>query len=132
MKSIETITFHYNRNNDDFYLGPFGHTEFIDRQSGLLTPSSHVPHWMLTFSDNMSFYERWFNSLVASYDWIVRDFLFLPGQEKFLKNLFPELEPIPPMNELLQKVAVVLVNTHRALAPPRPSMPSKIAHLICC
>lgn len=85
---------------------------------------------MLTFSDEMSFYERWYNSLVVAFDWIVREFVFLPGQEKLMKEIFPQLEPIPPMNELLKKVAVVLVNTHRALAPPRPSMPSKVSLFI--
>lgn len=87
---------------------------------------------MLTFSDEMSFFERWYNSLVVAYDYIVREFVFLPKQEKLLKEIFPTLEPIPPMKELFKKVAVVLVNTHRAVEPPRPSMPSKISILIYC
>lgn len=27
--------------------GPFGHSDFIDRQRGLISPPSHVPHWVM-------------------------------------------------------------------------------------
>lgn len=88
---------------------------------------------MLTYSENMSFLERWFNTFVSIYDWAIRTFVYLPNEEKYTKEHFAHLEPLPSMNELIAKVAVVLVNTHRALSPPRPAMPSIIniggAHL---
>lgn len=35
------------RNINDFILqGPFGSPDFVDRQQGLLTPLSIVPHWV--------------------------------------------------------------------------------------
>lgn len=81
---------------------------------------------MLTFSDNMSFTERWYNTMVGLYDWIVRKFVYLRNEEEFTHRFFANLEPLPSMDELLQKVAVILVNTHRALSPPRPAMPGLI------
>lgn len=80
---------------------------------------------MLTYSDKMTFTERWYNVAVGFYDWIIRNFVYLPNEEEFTRRFFAHLEPLPSMDELLQKVAVILVNTHRALSPPRPSMPGK-------
>lgn len=80
---------------------------------------------MLTYSDKMTFTERWHNVAVGFYDWFIRKFVFLPSEEEFTRRFFAHLEPLPSMDELLQKVAVILVNSHRALSPPRPSMPCK-------
>ncbi|XP_031633897.1 UDP-glucuronosyltransferase 2B16-like [Contarinia nasturtii] len=112
---------------------PFGATDFNDRAMGLLTPSSFVPHYMLAYSEDMTFFQRWFNTIVIFYDWAFRTFVYLPSEEAFAKEHFAHLKPLPSMDELFQKVSIILVNTHRALSPPRPSMPSIIniggAHL---
>lgn len=107
-------------------LGPFGSPDFVDRQQGLLTPLSFVPHWAMPFSDNMSFYERWFNTIVSVYDWTLRTFAFLPTEEEYARKYFGHLAPLPSLNDLHKNVSIILVNTHRALSPPRPSLPSKL------
>lgn len=107
------------------FEGPFGSADFNDRETGLITPSSFVPHWLLSYTDNMPFVDRWYNSAVGLYDWLIRKFVFLKNEEEFTRKYFGHLEDLPSMDELLEKVAVILVNTHRALSPPRPSMPGK-------
>ena len=79
---------------------------------------------MLPFWDNMSFLERWFNVLFTAYDWAVRKFQYLPAEEELARKYFAHLAPLPSLEDLHRNVSIVLVNTHRALAPPRPSMPS--------
>lgn len=84
---------------------------------------------MLPFSDEMTFVERWFNSLVGSLEWAIRKFGYLPQEEGYTRKYFGHLGKLPTIDELHRKVALVLVNSHRALSPPRPSMPSIFTHL---
>lgn len=79
---------------------------------------------MLPFSDNMSYRERCFNTMVTIYDWLVRKFAFLPTEESYARKHFAHLAPLPTINDILRNVSLVLVNSHRAISPPRPSMPS--------
>lgn len=72
----------------------------------------------------MSFTERWYNTMVDIYDWIVRNWIYLPAEEDFAKQYFAAFAPLPPLNEIIRNVSLVLVNSHRAISPPRPSMPS--------
>lgn len=74
----------------------------------------------------MSFYERWFNTIVSTYDWAVRKFSYLPTVDEHARKYFSHLEPLPSIDDILRNVSMVFSNTHRALSPPRPSMPSKI------
>lgn len=80
---------------------------------------------MLPFTDDMSFSERWFNTIVTAYDYIVRKMAFLPTEEEYAKKYFAHLAPLPSLDDLLRNVSLTLVNTHIALSPPRPMMPSK-------
>lgn len=87
-----------------FYnIGPFGHSDSFDHSMGLLTPYSHVPHVFLTFSDNMSFTERWYNTMIGLYDWLVQYFVHIPLQNKIAKKYFSHLEPLPSIDDLLKK-----------------------------
>lgn len=78
---------------------------------------------MLPYSDNMSFSQRWFNTILSVYDWALRRFVYIPSQEELTKQYFAHLSPLPSMNDLMNNISVIFVNTHRALSPPRPAMP---------
>lgn len=79
---------------------------------------------MLPYSDNMTFAERWYNTLVGFYDWFIRYLYYLPNEKNFAKKHFAHLAPLPPLEELINNVSLTMVNSHRAITPPRPSMPS--------
>lgn len=79
---------------------------------------------MLAYSDNMSFIERWYNTLVTIVDAFVRNWIHLPSEERFAQKYFAHLAPLPPLKEILQNISLNLVNTHRAISLPRPTMPS--------
>lgn len=78
---------------------------------------------MLPYSDDMTFAQRMYNAVVTAYDWIVRRFVYIPAEEALVKKHFSHLEPLPSLDELVHNVSLNFVNTHRALAPPRPAMP---------
>lgn len=101
-------------------------SDFFDRQFGLLTPWSHVPHLVLTNSDNMSFSDRWYNAALSMCDWIVRRFLHVPWQTELANKYFSHLAPLPSIDDIVKNVSVILINTHRAVIPPRPAMPGVV------
>lgn len=78
----------------------------------------------MPYSDRMSFTERWYNTVLTAYDWFVRHFDYLPAEEATARKYFAHLAPLPPLDDLLRNISLTLVNSHRALSPPRPSMPS--------
>lgn len=89
---------------------------------GLLTPSSHVSNLLLPYSDNMSFTERWYNSMQAAFDWIVRRYIYFPQQNELARKYFGHLGEIPTVEELTKNISLTLINTHRSVQAPRPLM----------
>lgn len=80
---------------------------------------------MLPYSDDMTFAQRLYNTCVTVYDWLIRQFLYLPAEEALVKKYFSHLEPLPLLNDLVHNVSLNFVNTHRALSPPRSAMPGE-------
>lgn len=78
----------------------------------------------LPYSDNMSFVERWYNTFITMFDALVRNWIYLPAQEQLAQKHFAHLAPLPPLRDILNNISISLVNSHRAITPPRPSMPS--------
>lgn len=76
----------------EFILGTYGHSDFFDRAMGLLTPWSHVPHMLLSYTDNMSFQQRCYNVILSIYEWCHRNWIALPEQNGDAKEIFGFLE----------------------------------------
>lgn len=74
----------------------------------------------------MSFYERWYNTMLSICDWLIRRIFHIPGENALAKKYFSHLEPLPSIDDLMHSVSAVLVNTHRALSPARATMPGTI------
>lgn len=72
----------------------------------------------------MSFTERWYNTIVTVYDWIIRHTVYLPSERELVNKHFAHLAPLPPLDDIIRNVSMILINSHRAIAPARPSMPS--------
>lgn len=72
----------------------------------------------------MSFIERWYNALVSIADWTIRRWITIPAHNRIARKHFGHLGyDIPTIDELHQNVSIIFVNSHRSLAPPRPSLP---------
>lgn len=80
---------------------------------------------MLPYSDKMTFTQRWYNTMLTAYGFFVRHYKFLPSEEELARKHFAHLAPLPPLYNIIRNVSLILVNSHRAISPPRPSMPSK-------
>lgn len=93
---------------------------------GLLTPLSHVSNVMLGYTDKMNFFQRWYNTILTSFGWIVRRFVSIPKQTELVKEYFSHLEPLPSIDDLRKDISIIFVNAHRAISYPRPKMPGLI------
>lgn len=58
---------------------------------GMLTPLSHVPHMLLPYGDDMSYFERVYNVVLSAFDWWFRTFVTLPKQNTIAQRYFGHL-----------------------------------------
>lgn len=58
---------------------------------GLLTPWSFVPHFLLSYGDNMSYIERVYNVILSLYDWWFRTWVMLERQNEIAHRQFAHL-----------------------------------------
>lgn len=122
-KNIANIMLHWILCNQYWSSGPLGIMELFDQDMGLITPSSHVSHTMLTYTDNMSFIERYYSSMLTLYDWVLHKIAGNPLQNMLLRKHFDYLGPLPSIDEMRKNISLTFVNAHRSITPPRPSMP---------
>lgn len=120
------LAFGYKFNAPIVTICPYGIADFMDHDMGLLTPISHVSHVMLSYTDNMNFAQRWYNTMLTIYDWILREWHHFPMQNKILQQHFGHLESVPSVEKLRQNISIIFVNAHRSITHPRPSMPGLV------
>lgn len=58
---------------------------------GQLTPWSHVSHMLLSYGDDMSYFERVYNVIVSLYDWYYRNWVMLEQQNDIAHRQFAHL-----------------------------------------
>lgn len=61
--------------------------------------------------------------MLSIYDWVVREYLYIPLEEEVAKKYFAHLAPLPSLNDLMRNISVSFVNTNKAISPMRPAMP---------
>jgi glucuronosyltransferase len=107
--------------------GTLGFSDFMDRNMGLLTPWSFVPHPVLLYTDTMSFFQRCHNTILSLTDMFLRHYRYLPKQDKLVRQYFQTMpQPLPSVQELEKSISVMLINNHISTNPPRPSMPGLV------
>lgn len=100
--------------------------DHFDHEMGLQTPISHVSHTMTTFTDNMDFGQRWYNSMLNLYESYLRYYVHFPEQNKIVGEYFGDIMPLPSIEEIRKNISMIFINAHRSIAFPRPSMPGLI------
>ncbi|XP_055596000.1 UDP-glycosyltransferase UGT5-like [Uranotaenia lowii] len=107
-------------------INTLGYTDYIDRAFGMITPISYVPHFFTEFTDEMNFYERFYNLLLTIYDWCYRRFIYLPAQNAMARKHFSDFtgenQLLPTVQEMENNVSVILANNHIISHRPRPKM----------
>lgn len=59
-------------------------------------------------------------------DTLIRRFSHLPRQTEIAEKHFADLKPLPSLDDLLERISVILVYTHASISYPRPKMPGLI------
>lgn len=78
----------FDSSTKKFFLGTLGYSDFMDRAMGFMTPWATVPHSILDYSDDMNFFQRSWNVILSLTDSIVRDWYYMPAQEKLAQKYF--------------------------------------------
>jgi glucuronosyltransferase len=79
-------------------------------------------------TDQMSFYERFKNTVIGMYQLFLEDLYYLPCQKNIMNKYFKYkgYESRPPIEDMLRNVSVSLVNSHYSIGVTRPYLPSTI------
>ncbi len=70
-------------------------SDIFDRAMGMLTPYSHVPHLILSYTDEMTYFQRVYNVILSLYDWFQRNWIALPRQNAIAQKYFQHLRSEP-------------------------------------
>lgn len=94
---------------------------------GMITPLAHVAQQVLPYTENMSFAQRYYSSMLSIYTWFVRYYFHYPWHNEISNKYFAHLEqPLPTIQQLRKNVSVIFVNVHRSMAYPRPHLPGLV------
>ncbi|XP_055535915.1 UDP-glycosyltransferase UGT5-like [Wyeomyia smithii] len=86
---------------------------------------SYNPISELGYSDQMTFVQRFWNTIVSLSEQFNYKFFYLPSQEAVYQRHFGR-KNLPPLLDLIHNVSLVMVNTHPVINHPRPLVPSMI------
>lgn len=68
-------------------IATLGHADYFDNTMGLMTPS-YVPHHILTYTDNMNFYERSVNLFWRLTDAFLRKYYYMAKMQEMADRHF--------------------------------------------
>uniref|UniRef100_A0A7G3B2C7 Putative udp-glucoronosyl and udp-glucosyl transferase n=1 Tax=Lutzomyia longipalpis TaxID=7200 RepID=A0A7G3B2C7_LUTLO len=103
----------------------FGASKWTTDLNGSPSPLSYVPHNQLTFSDRMTFSQRFANTLISIFEKTFMDFYYNHQQEALYNKHFPD--PKPKLDDLKRtSLSAILLNSHFSMSYPRPNLPNYI------
>lgn len=73
-------------------IATLGHANYIDHAMGFLTPWAFVPHNILTFNDDMSFFERLCNVYWGLVDASLRKYSYMARMQQMAEKYFTGLD----------------------------------------
>lgn len=69
-------------------IATLGHADYFDYAMGMMTPWSFVPHHVLTYTDDMSFYERCRNVFWGLTDVLLRKYYYMAKMQDMADRHF--------------------------------------------
>uniref|UniRef100_A0A182NJM0 UDP-glucuronosyltransferase n=1 Tax=Anopheles dirus TaxID=7168 RepID=A0A182NJM0_9DIPT len=105
-------------------FSPFGASMWTNELVGTPYPYSYIPHTFLSYTNEMSFWQRFANALVGHVDKLYYRFVFLPQQEAMYRRFFPRAKLT--FQETLDSVRLAFVNQHFTLSYPHPYAPNMV------
>lgn len=104
-------------------LSSLGANAWVNPLVGNPSPPSYIPEFLLNYSDHMTFFERFKNTLFALFMEFARSNFVQPTQNKLLQEYFPNP---PNLNNVLYNVSLVLLNSHPSYSQPKPKVPAMV------
>lgn len=104
-------------------LSTVGANSWVNTLVGNPSPPSYIPHLILSYSDQMTFYQRIVNTLMNLYSEILNHIYVFPENDKLLKKYIPNS---PPLEDIIYNISVVLVNSHQSTNQPVPYVPNMV------
>lgn len=90
---------------------------------GHIHPYSYITDFNLPFGNNMNFWQRSTNTLFGfTYSFFLSAY-YLPRMSRTVEKHFPKL---PPLQEMLKRIDITLLNTNLAVHPAQPLSPNLI------
>lgn len=107
-------------------VSTIGVSRWVEEFTATPLPYSYIPHALLNFPDQMSFGQRFVNTMASFFEEGLLRFLLYPKMEEIYNEAFPD--PDKPDFYTLRKSAIslVLLNSHISLAGPKPMMSNMI------
>lgn len=107
-------------------MSTFGANNWINDMVGTPSPLSYNPHFMLEYTEKMSFSQRLHNLFVNLMDYAVMKFWYHPAQKGIYEASFPKEAQIGFNKMLKESVSLALLNSHYSTSYPRPYVPNMI------
>ncbi|XP_041771527.1 UDP-glycosyltransferase UGT5-like [Anopheles merus] len=107
-----------------FVFSPFGASMWTNELVGTPYPYSYIPHTFLSYTNEMSFWQRFTNALVGHADKLYYRCVFLPQQEAMYRRFFPNAKLT--FQQTLESVRLAFVNQHFTLSYPHPYAPNMV------
>ncbi|KAH8294655.1 hypothetical protein KR018_000886, partial [Drosophila ironensis] len=109
-------------------IAPYGTEWKIDRLVGNTSPMSYLspPSNALTLPDTETFCGRLHTFLEQSINFINWEWRNAAKHEALYRTYFPKVAAKQSLSELSRNFALIFVNQHFALTPPRPYVPNMI------
>uniref|UniRef100_A0A8D8GSP1 2-hydroxyacylsphingosine 1-beta-galactosyltransferase n=1 Tax=Culex pipiens TaxID=7175 RepID=A0A8D8GSP1_CULPI len=102
----------------------FGNSMWTNDLVGTPAPPSHVAHFLLSYADRMTFWERLVNTAVTILDRVVFEWYYLPKQKRFYEAGFPDARI--SFEDQMRNVSLVFLNQHFSVSSPRPYTPNMV------
>ncbi|BFF90238.1 UDP-glucuronosyltransferase 2B14-like [Drosophila madeirensis] len=109
-------------------LAPYGTDWKIDELVGNTSPSSylHLPTTTHAFPDRDTYFGRLNHFVERAVSWVNWRWKFLPKHEQIYGKYFGREAEKVSLSKIASNFALILVNQHFTLAPPRPYVPNMI------
>ncbi|XP_055623210.1 UDP-glycosyltransferase UGT5-like [Toxorhynchites rutilus septentrionalis] len=105
-------------------FSPFGASMWANDLVGTPYPYSQIPHTFLRYTDRMTLWERFLNTLLWNVDRLYYENVFLPRQVEMYSKYFPNATQ--SLEQIMKNVSLALLNQHFSLSFPHPYAPNMI------
>ncbi|XP_063703167.1 UDP-glycosyltransferase UGT5-like [Culicoides brevitarsis] len=106
-------------------ISTIGVSRWVEEFTATPMPYSYIPHALLNFQEQMTFSERFINTIASLFEEGLLRFLLYPKMEEIYNEVFPD--PKPDFYTLRKTaISLTLLNSHISLGGTKPMMSNMI------